>query len=115
MNKGLYVSYRPLPLPKTDASADLQVSTKPLKNHVINRMGKSLKFICIALQKARDIFINSKNKSNYIDDNKNEQLGQVLLHNIGIFSDGSKLCDKMPTNSGRNTATPLLMYFFFGK
>jgi hypothetical protein len=95
------VSYRPIPLPIVDGSGELQASTKPstkpLKNHVINRMGKSLKFICIAIQKSRDIFINS--------DNKNEQLSQVLKHNIGIFSEGSKLCDKMPTNSGKNGFT----------
>ena len=64
-------------------------------------MAKALRFICLAIQRAREVFINPKNKINSDDEIRNEQLSQVLLLNISVFSEASKLCEKLPANSGK--------------
>jgi hypothetical protein len=63
-------------------------------------MSVALRFVSVALQRARETFVNSKNKISNEDEVRNEYLSQVLLHGIGVFSDGSKLCDKLPANTG---------------
>ena len=71
------------------------------KSVIINKMAKALRFICLAIQRAREVFINPKNKINSDDEVRNEQLSQVLLLNISVFSEASKLCEKLPANSGK--------------
>ena len=34
------------------------------------------------------------------EDIRNERLSQVLLHNIGVFTDAFKLSEKIPVNTG---------------
>jgi Variant SH3 domain len=71
-----------------------------ITNFTIKKMSVALRFVSVALQRARETFVNSKNKISNEDEVRNEYLSQVLLHGIGVFSDGSKLCDKLPANTG---------------
>ena len=76
-----------------------------ITNFTIKKMSVALRFVSVALQRARETFVNSKNKISNEDEVRNEYLSQVLLHGIGVFSDGSKLCEKLPANTG----TPLTL------
>ena len=81
-------------------------------NRTIKKMSKSLKFVCLALQKARDSFINSRSKMSTEEDIRNERLSQVLLHNIGVFTDAFKLSEKIPVNTGNLLFLPFLISQF---
>jgi hypothetical protein len=68
----------------------------------ISKMSKALRFVCLSLQRARESFVNPKNKQNNSDEMRNEQLSHVLVHNISVFHEASKLCEKIPVNTGRS-------------
>lgn len=77
--------------PATNNNSSNKNNEIPNPNHAINKMSKSLRLICLALQKAREIIVN---------EDKNNSVNQILLLSIGIFNDASKLCEKLPTDTG---------------
>ena len=71
-----------------------------ITNYAVKKMSVALRLVCMALQRAREVFINAKNRISSAEEVKNEFLSQVLLHNISVFNEGSKLCDKLPAGTG---------------
>ena len=103
----------PHPLPPLVVSDPKQPN---ITNHTIKNMSVTLKLVCVSLQRAREIFINPKNRISTDDDVRNEYLSQVLMHSISVFSEASKLCDKLPANSGdlfNSLPLRLLMHVFY--
>jgi hypothetical protein len=84
--------------PENSISGDTQ--PRDAKNHAISKMGRALKLVCVSLQKARELFISNDNYSNDADKLKGGHLSRVLLHNISVFNEGSKLCEKIPSKTG---------------
>ena len=68
--------------------------------NAVKKMSVALRFVCMALQRAREVFINAKNRISSAEEVKNEFLSQVLMHSISVFNEGSKLCDKLPAGTG---------------
>ena len=92
--------YTPHPSPISPSLPGDPRAARVDNNKTIKKMCKSLKLVTLALQRAREFFIVPRNKINSDEDLRNDQLSQVLLHNIGIFNDALKLCEKLPANSG---------------
>ena len=78
-----------------------------ISNTAVKKMSVALRFVCMALQRAREVFINAKNRISSAEEVKNEYLSQVLMHSISVFNDGSKLCDKLPAGTGKHPPTDL--------
>ena len=89
----------PHPLPPVVVSDPKQ---PVITNHTVKNMSVALKLVCVSLQRSRETFINAKNRISTDDDVRNEYLSQVLMHSISVFSEASKLCDKLPANSGNS-------------
>jgi Variant SH3 domain len=92
----IHVPHAPPPAVNNDSKQPV------ITNYTVKKMSVALRFVSVALQRARETFVNSKNKISTEDEVRNEYLSQVLLHGIGVFSDGSKLCEKLPANTGAN-------------